>query len=115
MHTFPMTIRGRIPSLASMVLCATFSMIAANATFAAESTSVQRFELSGSGTLVLDQPVQKNANLRLKAYMTPKDAVAAIAPVQEGSGFALIASVSNAQSVCYNDTIFRDDFDGDGF
>ena len=94
-------------------LCACFL---ANAAFATESTSIQRFQLSGSGTLTLDQPVQKSGNLQLKAYLTSKDAaLAALPPVQEGGGFALIASASSASLVCYNDTIFRDDFDGDGF
>lgn len=91
------------------------ALIFANVAFAADSTSVQRYELFGSGLLTLDQPVQKNGNLRLKAYMTSQDTqLAAAAPAQAGGGFALTASMTATQLVCYNDTIFRDDFDGDG-
>jgi len=36
--------------------------------------------------------------------------------VQEGGGFAMMARLAPASlAVCYSDTIFRDDFDGDGF
>jgi len=85
---------------------------AANAGVAADG---QRFQLSGSGTLTVEQPAQTSADMRLKAYLLPKDAaIAALPPLQEGGGFALIASVKAQSLVCYADTIFRDDFDGDG-
>jgi len=72
-------------------------------------------QLSGSGTLTVEQPAQTRADMRLKAYLMPKDAaIAALPPLQEGGGFALIASVTAQSLVCYADTIFRDDFDGDG-
>jgi hypothetical protein len=72
--------------------------------------------LAGSGTLSLDQSVQKSGNVQLKAYLTPSDAAISAPPlVQEGGGFALMAGLTAASLVCYNDTIFRDDFDGDGF
>jgi hypothetical protein len=90
--------------------------LSANVAFAAESTSAQNLSVSGSGTLRLDQPAQKSAVFSLKAYLTPKDAPLAVSPpVQEGAGFALIAKLITKPSVCYNDTIFRNDFDGDGF
>src|SRR5450755_3303375 len=90
--------------------------LATNIAFAAESTSAQNLRVSGSATLRLDQPVQKSGSLSLKAYLTPKDAaLAASPPVQDGGGFALIAKLASKPTVCYNDTIFRNDFDGDGF
>jgi hypothetical protein len=116
MRALRMAIRERPPSLAGAVFCATCTMILANAAFAMDSTSIQRFQLSGTGTLTPDQPVQKSGNIQLKAYLTSKDAaLAALPPVQESSGFALMAKLAAKPSVCYNDTIFRDDFDGDGF
>lgn len=91
------------------------SCLAANVAFAAESTSAQTLRITGTATLRADQPVQTSGSLSLKAYLTPKDAaIAASPPVQEGSGFALMAKLAATPSVCYNDTIFRDDFDGDG-
>jgi hypothetical protein len=87
-----------------------------NVAFAAESTSAQTLRVTGKATLRVDQPVQKSGSLSLKAYLTPKDAaIAAMPPVEEGSSYALIAKLIAKPSVCYNDTIFRDDFDGDGF
>ena len=34
--------------------------------------------------------------------------------MQEGGRFVLMARSMAVAQVCYNDTIFRDDFDGDG-
>jgi hypothetical protein len=76
----------------------------------------QRFQLSGSGVLQLDAPMQKSGNVQLTARLVPGDArFATLLPVQEGGVFALKASLAAAAMVCYNDTIFRDDFDADGF
>jgi hypothetical protein len=100
-------------SAAIAVLGAVFSM---HATYAAESTSAQNLRVSGSATLRRDQPAQKTGTLSLKAYLTPKDAaLEASPPVQDGGTFALMAKLVAKPSVCYNDTIFRDDLDGDGF
>jgi len=91
------------------------AIFGAASAIAAESASARRFQLSGSATLTLDQPAQSDGIMRLKAYLTPKDAaIAVLPPVQEGGGFAMIARATSSVSVCYNDTIFRDDFDGDG-
>jgi hypothetical protein len=73
------------------------------------------FQLSGPAELTPAQPVQKGASMELRARIEPGDAaVAALPPVQEGGGFALIARASVPALVCYNDTIFRNDYDGDG-
>ena len=96
-----------------------FGVVAACTSFPASAATAPeppRFQLVGSGTLQFDQPVQQTGNVQLKAYLTPSDARNAASPsLQEGGGFALTANLSAASLVCYNDTIFRDDFDADGF
>ncbi|MDR3385877.1 MAG: hypothetical protein P4L92_02395 [Rudaea sp.] len=82
---------------------------------AASASEPSRFHLVGTGTLSLDQAVLKSGNVQIRAYLTPSNAtMSALPPVQEGAGFALIASLATASTACYNDTIFRDGFDGDG-
>ena len=99
-----------------MTTAALAVIVATNVAFAAESTSSQNLRVSGSGAVRLDQPVQKSGSLSLKAYLTPKDtALATSSPPQEGNGFALMANLASKASACYNDTVFRNDFDGDGF
>ena len=71
-----------------------------------------RFSLSGEGTLSIQQPAQANDRWQLKASLSPT----AVAPALRAEGrFALTGVLSAASLVCYNDTIFRNDFDGDGF
>ena len=90
--------------------------VACTPAFAANAPPAGRFRLSGTGTLRAGPAVQANAKLRLNATLLPVDAaIAASPPVQEDGRFALMASISATPLVCYNDTIFRDDFDGDGF
>jgi hypothetical protein len=99
-----------------------FWLIVSSATacvsFAASATTASdppRFQLAGSGTLQLDPLVQKSGNVQLKAYLTPNDAaISASLPAQEGGKFSLAALLSTSSLVCYNDTIFRDGFDGTG-
>ena len=96
--------------LGSLVI---FVSLAAFATGASEQS---RFQLVGSGTLTLDQPILKSGNVQLKASLTPSDgAISVSQTVQDGGRFSLTALLSTSSLVCYNDTIFRDDFDGDGF
>lgn len=97
-------------------LLAVAAALACNATFAADSTSIHRYSLSGSGTLRADPTAQAGGGLHLNAILQPRDtALAAAPPVQENGRFALMAAITAVAQVCYNDTIFRDDFDGDGF
>jgi hypothetical protein len=77
-------------------------------------TPQHRFELSGSATLRPDPPILRSDRLRLKATLTPT-AIPADAPMLQSDGrFALRATLGTASLVCYADTIFRDNFDGDG-
>jgi hypothetical protein len=90
------------------------AVVVCNAAFAADATP--RYRLSGSGALRQDASAQTGGGLHLKAVFEPKDAaIAAQPPVQENARFALMAAITASPSVCYDDTIFRDDFDGDGF
>jgi hypothetical protein len=85
------------------------------AAFATSASELPRFQLVGTGTLTLDLPMLKSGNVQVKATLTPIDAaVVSSPPVQEGGRFALMADLSTASLVCYNDTIFRDGFDGTG-
>jgi hypothetical protein len=103
--------RALAPACASAV---TLGSLLIFATWAHAASDTPRFTLSGAGALSLER-VQRTATLELKANLTSPDAaVAALPPLQEGGGFALIARASGSASVCYNDTIFRDDYDGDG-
>ena len=94
---------------------ATFAAICANASFTKEAVSEHRFQLSGSGSLALDAPVLQNETTRLKAALSPRNAAIGRRAIQSGSGFSLDAALTTSSLVCYSDTIFRDDFDGDGF
>lgn len=109
--------RSRTPVLRGFCLLA--GSVAACAGVAAGATSVpdqQRFQLTGAGVLQLDAPMQQSGNVQLRARLVPNSsALAASPPAQEGGVFALKASLAAASMVCYNDTIFRDDFDADGF
>jgi hypothetical protein len=92
-----------------------FAALAWSAAFAQNSTSVKQYKLSGSGTLYPDKSTLAEGTLTLRATLQSKDGAIATQPlVQEGGRFALMAKAMAASSVCYNDTIFRDDFDGDG-
>ena len=89
---------------------------ASSAVSAADSTSIQTLRLTTrSAALRADPPAQKSGTFALRASLLPQDAaVAASPPVQEGGGFVVLARLAAVASVCYSDTIFRDDFDGDG-
>jgi len=61
------------------------------------------------------RPPLRSERLRLNAVLTPA-AIPAGAPLLQSDGrFALRATLGAASLVCYADTIFRDNFDGDGF
>ena len=103
---------ARSPALLGVLLGCTNA-----AAFAADSTSIQTLQLTTTAaTLRGDLPVQKSATFALRATLTPADAaLAAGPPLQEGASFSLTAALTTSTAVCYYDTIFRDDFDGDGF
>ncbi|MGA9334735.1 MAG: hypothetical protein WBV39_10705 [Rudaea sp.] len=98
--------------ISGFVVVATF---AANDTFAIESATAHRFEVQGTATLVVDPPQQRNATLRLRASLSSDTVAMNTQALQSGARFGLTATLATASLVCYSDTIFRDDFDGDGF
>ncbi len=78
----------------------------------ADESTAHRFSGSGRGVVARDRVVQSSDRFSLRGYLAD---ASASSHVQSGGTFALSASVTSAANVCYNDTIFRDDFDGDGF
>lgn len=72
-------------------------------------------QFSLTGDLHLSQPVavQTNSRFSLRAGLSASSQTT-VADVQHGMRFTLFAALTSASLVCYNDTIFRDDFDGDG-
>lgn len=90
------------------------STLACNWVFAAPADSSTSLQLYGSGTLKPDPIAQSNGNFVLRATLQPKDVLLGANPPAHESRFGLRASLTEAAQVCYNDTIFRDDFDGDG-
>ena len=68
-------------------------------------------QLRGRGELH-QASVQTTTRTRLRAALTANDAVTPAA--NSSSGYRLTAQLSVPETVCYNDTIFRDSFDGTG-
>jgi len=82
----------------------------------AAATPAQRFVGSGNAQITLDMSAQRGGAFVLRGTLDEPDAaLKASPPVQESAGYALIAKLAPKPSVCSNDTIFRNDFDGDGF
>jgi len=90
--------------------------IGANYTFAADAGAAHRYALHGTGTLQADAPAQRGGNLRLRAALSPASMQTATPTLLAGGRFALSATLGpDKPGICYSDTIFRDDFDADGF
>ncbi|MBS0557338.1 MAG: hypothetical protein JSR27_07990 [Proteobacteria bacterium] len=87
------------------------ALIAA-ALLAGSSAFAGQFSLSGTARLSQDAPTQANSRYSLRAQLNTPAASSAV--VQTGARYTLFAALTAASLVCYNDTIFRDDFDGDG-
>jgi hypothetical protein len=90
--------------------------IVTNYTFAADTTPPHRYALDGKAALTADAPVQRGGALRLRATLAPPYAQTEMQSVQVAGRFALSATLgAERPGICYSDTIFRDDFDADGF
>ena len=90
-------------------------LLAASAIAGAQAAA-PRFSVSGTATFSADAPAQRGGRYQLRAHLSsqvPGPAVAA--PALVGGPYTLSALASASSLVCYDDTIFRDDFDGDGF
>ena len=87
------------------------ALLATTAASAATAAG-ERFTLTGTATLGADAPRQSAVRFDLRATMAASNA--AVAAGREGARFELAAALSPASLACYNDTIFRDSFDGSG-
>ena len=72
-----------------------------------------QFSLIGHLHLSQRAAAQANSRFSLRAGLSASSRTTG-ADVQHGMRFTLFAALTSTSLVCYNDTIFRDDFDGDG-
>lgn len=80
---------------------------------AVSPVEIGRFQQTASeARLASDTPLQENERFALHAYL--ESASDQDHTVQAASRFAVSAALSASSLVCYNDTIFRDGFDGTG-
>ncbi len=89
-----------------------FLLVAVASASAVESTE-HRFALQGNATVSRDKTPLTAGGFTVRGYLQP-GAASQQASTQEGSRFALAGHLLAQTQVCYNDTIFRNDFDGDG-
>ena len=79
-----------------------------------DGTSDKRFSGYGSGTLTREPATLNDSNFSIRASLLSKESPSTAPIVQENGQFSVMANLVATNQVCYNDTIFRDDFDGDG-
>ena len=79
----------------------------------AAPTAAPRFSAQATATLQADAPLQSGAGMRLRAGLARKNVAAS--SLQSGGPYLVSADLLAAATACYSDTIFRDDFDSDGF
>jgi hypothetical protein len=101
-----------LPNFARAAPMLAFALAATQPAFATDDS--HRFSLRGSATLSRDPPSLVRDAFALRGYLTPNDAPSTAAIVQESGRFTVMGRLVALAQVCYNDTIFRDDFDGDG-
>ena len=105
-------------SIAARLLGALLLMGTAPAPHAVTTASAQRFASAGSHVDAIasgrEATAQRDGRFELQATLSPSlPAPAIAAPALQGSGYVLNATASASSLVCYADTVFRDDFDGD--
>ena len=104
---------GRAPH--ARAWCTVLALLATFPALALLPENVHKYTMSGTASLRSERVVQRNGALSLRAQLAPAGAaLAAAPPLHEGGGYALMAKLVAQATVCYNDTIFRDDYDGDG-
>lgn len=75
-----------------------------------------QFELRVDASRSREVQLQRGGRFELQAEMSVELQQPSVAPAPlAGGAYILDAVASTSSLVCYNDTIFRDDFDGDGF
>jgi len=80
----------------------------------AHATETSRFSAQGTASLHIAAPAQRGGSLSLRAGFAPKSSAASTSALQSGGPFLLSGDLQARASACYSDTIFRNDFDGDG-
>jgi len=112
-----MTIASRkAAALRRFALSTMLALIAAQTALAASDGVTGKYTGSGVGMLRNDARTQSGDRFALRAYLQRRDVTSpALVPVQGDARFVLLAKLAQKPSVCYNDTIFLNDFDGDGF
>jgi hypothetical protein len=79
------------------------------------SSPQPRYQLEGSGSIVLNPPTQTAGKFGIAATLDGANAASnSPGATWESGRFAMRAALAATVVACYNDTIFRDDFDGDG-
>jgi hypothetical protein len=95
------SVAGSPVALASVTLC-TLLLLAS-------------ISIADEGSLARNALTQSDGRFALKARLTTQADARAVLSEQTSDRFSLIALLSSSSLICYNDTIFLDDFDGDGF
>jgi hypothetical protein len=80
----------------------------------AEKASPGRAPVQAAAASTSASASQAGGIFVLYARLSARDAALRM-PVHEGGAFQMTGVLAAAPMVCYGDTIFRDDFDGDGF
>ena len=106
MHTWLDHVRLR--AVAAVLLFATSTVAHA------QTPSGDHAHAQMAATLTSTSAVQTGGSFVLTARLASNNS-AQRAPVHEGGEFKMTGALAAAPTVCHADTIFRDDFDGDGF
>ena len=101
---------------------AAFAALLASLLATAAGGDDPRFSMTGTAALSQRAPAQSNGSFELRGELQRVGGGAVAAPslaapsLAWGARFVIDASpvATPASLVCYNDTIFRDDYDGDG-
>ena len=82
----------------------------------APAHAADRFALTATARVEPGAQTQRGGRFALRGTLSsPAAAPAQAAAALAGGGYVMNAIASASSLVCYDDTIFRDDFDGDGF
>jgi len=99
---------------------APFAALLASWLATAAGAGEPRFSMTGTAAMTQRAPAQSSGRFELRGDLQRADGGAVAAPslaapsLAWGARFVIDASTAPASLVCYNDTIFRDAFDGNG-
>lgn len=104
-----------VPALAALSFACCAPAVARAASPAAQPFAAAGARSDAVPSLPRAPFAQRGGGFELTATLSRASAPAAAAMPLGGGGYALAAVASASNLVCYDDTLFRDDFDGDGF